>query len=304
MGKGKITNWPEYNKALKVRGSITFWIDDNAVDSWYNTEQSGGRGRSTRYTDTAIETSLMVKSVFSLSLRAVEGFLNSIFGLLQVPFQSPDYTLISKRAQTVKPNYRPKTRSGDIHIVVDSTGLKVFGEGEWKVQKHGKEGRKVWRKLHLAVDADSHEVVSAEISLDWVHDAKVLPALFNPLRRQIKQVSADGAYDTKDCYDVISKKDAIATIPPRSNAALWEEGHPRNEAVGALHDGKLEEWKTESNYHKRSVAETAMYRYKQLIGDKLRLRNYDAQAGEIYTAVKALNKITSLGMPKRNTIVG
>ena len=187
----------------------------------------------------AIETALMVKGIFNLSLRATEGFLNSIFQLLDVPLCSPDYSCISKRAKTVEVAYRNRSRGPITHLAIDATGLKVFGEGEWKARKHGPSKRRTWRKLHLAVDTHTHEVISAEVSVLEVVDGAVLPTLLNPLRRQIKQVLADGAYDTKECYRILERKGSKATIPPRSNAALWPDEHPRNEAVKALHDDAL-----------------------------------------------------------------
>ncbi|MEZ8654934.1 IS5 family transposase, partial [Vibrio splendidus] len=167
MGKAKkkITNWAEYNKALCKRGSVTFWIDDSAVDAWRCKAHHGKRGRGFQYSDTAIETALMIKGIFSLPLRALQGFIDSIFELLEVPLTSPDYTCISKRSKTVQVKYRNKSRGAIRHIAIDSTGLKVFGEGEWKVKKHGAEKRRTWRKLHLAVDVETHEAISAEVSL-------------------------------------------------------------------------------------------------------------------------------------------
>ncbi len=189
MGKAKkkITNWAEYNKALCKRGSVTFWIDDTAVDATHH----GMRGRGFQYSDTAIETALMIKVVFSLPLRALQGFIDSIFELLDVPLTSPDYTCISKRSKTVQVKYHNKSKGAIRHIAIDSTGLKVFGEGEWKVKKHGAEKRRTWRKLHLAVYVDTHEAISAEVSLVNVGDSEVLPTLLNPLRRKIDAVSAD-----------------------------------------------------------------------------------------------------------------
>ncbi|EPW3355771.1 IS5 family transposase, partial [Acinetobacter baumannii] len=145
-------------------------------------------------------------------------------------------------------------------------------------------------------------VIAAEVSLETVADNEVLPTLLNPLRRKIKQVSADGAYDTKACHALLKKKGAKATIPPRKNAAPWEEGHPRNEAVTALKAGELKQWKKDSGYHQRSIAETAMYRFKQLIGPTLSLRNYNAQVGEILAGVKVMNKLIGLGMPVRQPV--
>ncbi|MEZ8577603.1 IS5 family transposase [Vibrio splendidus] len=302
MGKAKkkITNWAEYNKALCKRGSVTFWIDDSAVDAWRCKAHHGKRGRGFQYSDTAIETGLMIKGIFSLPLRALQGFIDSIFELLEVPLTPPDYTCISKRSKTVQVKYRNKSRGAIRHIAIDSTGLKVFGEGEWKVKKHGAEKRRTWRKLHLAVDVETHEAISAEVSLVSVGDSEVLPTLLNPLRRKVDTVSADGAYDTKSCYETLQNKGSTPLIPPRKNAALWEEGHPRNEAVKALKNGTIAEWKSESGYHYRSISETAMSRYKGLTSGKLSLRCYNAQVGEIMANVKAINKVIGLGMPVRN----
>ncbi|WP_298445892.1 IS5 family transposase, partial [uncultured Ferrimonas sp.] len=177
---------------------------------------------------------------------------------------------------TVNIKYRNRSRGPIAHVVVDATGLKVFGEGEWKMRKHGKEKRRTWRKLHLAVDAATHEVIAAEVSVVSVADNEVLPTLLNPLRRKLKQLSADGAYDTKACHRLLRKKGTKASIPPRVNAGFWEDGHPRNEAVSALKDGKLKEWKEDVGYHQRSLSETAMYRYKQLISPALSSRDYNA----------------------------
>lgn len=157
MGKSKkkIANWTEYNEALCKRGSVTFWIDDSAVEAWQCKNHHGKRGRGFQFSDTAIETALMVKGIFSLPLRALQGFIDSIFALMNVPLRSPNYTSISKRSKTVQVKYKNKSKGSVRHIAIDSTGLKVFGEGEWKVKKHGTEKRRTWRKQHLAVDVDT-----------------------------------------------------------------------------------------------------------------------------------------------------
>ena len=142
--------------------------------------------------------------------------------------------------------HRNKSKGAIRHIAIDLTGLKVFGEGEWKVKKHGAEKRRTWRKLHLAVDVETHEAISAEVSLVSVGDNEVLPTLLNPLRRKIDAVSADGAYDTKSCHNTLKSKGCTPLIPPRKNAALWEDGHPRNEAVEDLKNETITEWKSEA----------------------------------------------------------
>jgi len=294
--KYKVFNWAEYNRSLKHRGSVTFWLDEQALSNWWHTQPNGKRGRDYAYSDLAIQTFLMLQAIYGLSLRQTEGFLNSLFVLMGVELKSPDYSSVSKRAKRVGIKL-PKPNGSVAHLVLDSTGLKVYGEGEWKVRKHGKEKRRTWRKLHLGVDAASQHILCAGVSLENVGDNQVLPVMLKQLRRKIGKVSGDGAYDTKACYQDVQRKGATANFPPRSNAGLWKDDHPRNEAVRALQAGKLNEWKRETDYHKRSLAETAMWRYKSLTGDKLRLRNYNAQVSEAMARVAVLNKMTGLGMP-------
>lgn len=228
----KTTNWKQYNKALINRGSLTFWIDEEAIRQWKQSKQDK-RGRPRQFSDLAITTALMVKRVFSMPLRALQGFIDSVFSLANVPIVCPHYSCISRRAKQVEVSFKPKTRGAIQHLAIDATGLKVYGEGEWKVKKHGTDGKhRVWRKLHLAVDTSTHEVVAAELSLSNVTDAEVLPNLLKQTRRRIIEISGDGAYDTRDCHDAIRFKRAAPLIPPREGAAFWENGHPRNLAVG------------------------------------------------------------------------
>ena len=162
-----------------------------------------------------------------------------------------------------------------------------------------KTRRRVWRKLHLAVDPVTHDIVAAEVSLENVHDAEVLPTLLNPLRRKLGRVYADGAYDSKASHRLIARKGATACIPPRKNAGLWKKGHPRNEAVLVMRKEGLAHWKKMSGYHRRSLAETAMYRFKQLMTGKISLRTYNGQVGEVMAYVSAINKLNRLGLPVR-----
>ncbi len=247
----------------------------------------------------------MVKRVFSMPLRALQGFIDSVFRLADVPLVCPHYTCISRRAKDVEISFRPSTRGTIQHLAIDATGLKVYGEGEWKVKKHGTDDkRRVWRKLHLAVDTSTHEIVAAELSLSNVTDGEVLPNLLQQTRRTIKAISGDGAYDTRNCFEAIGRKKATPLIPPRDGAAFWEKGHPRNLAVGCQKlYGSNKKWKQKYGYHKRSLSETAMHRVKQLFGASLSFRNYNAQVGETYAMIKALNKLTRLGMPETQYIV-
>lgn len=297
--KYKITNWPAYNNALRQRGSLTLWLDNSAVAAWTASTQPEGRGRPLHYTDMAITTVLMMKRVFNLSLRALQGFIDSIFKLMGQSLRCPDYSLISKRAKTVNISIKTPTQGEISHLVIDSTGLKVLGEGEWKVRQHGADKRRVWRKLHLAVDSTTHEIICADLSLSGTTDAQALPGLIDQTHRKIRQASADGAYDTQCCHDTLLKKKIRPLIPPRSGAQYWpDKYHERNHAVANQRlSGSNAVWKKKVGYHRRSVAETAMFRIKTLLGGHLSLRNYDAQVGEAMAMVKALNRMTLLGMP-------
>ncbi|ANS87813.1 IS5 family transposase [Vibrio parahaemolyticus] len=300
----KTTNWCKYNNSLINRGSLTFWIDEEAISEWKQSKQDK-RGRPRLFSDLAITTALMVKRIFSLPLRALQGFIDSVFRLANVPLVCPHYTCISRRAKDVEVNFKASSRGAIQHLAIDATGLKVYGEGEWKVKKHGTDGkRRVWRKLHLAVDTDTHEIIAAELTLSGVTDAEVLPNLLKQTRRTIKEISGDGAYDTRECHRAIRVKKAISLIPPREGAAFWEKGHPRNLAVGCQKlYGSNKKWKRKYGYHRRSLSETSIYRVKQLLGDSLTLRNYNAQVGETYAMIKALNKLTGIGMPETQHIV-
>ncbi|EJG1716526.1 IS5 family transposase [Vibrio parahaemolyticus] len=283
------------------RGSLTFWIDEEAIRQWKQSKQDK-RGRPRQFSDLAITTALMVIRVFSMPLRALQGFIDSVFSLANVPIVCPHYSCISRRAKQVEVSFKPKTRGARQHLAIDATGLKVYGEGKWKVKKQGTDGKhRVWRKLHLAVDTSTHEVVAAELSLSNVTDAEVLPNLLKQTRRRIIEISGDGAYDTRDCHDAIRFKRAVPLIPPREGVAFWENGHPRNLAVDCQKlYGSNNKWKKRYGHHKRSLPETAMYRVKQLLGGRLSLRNYNAQVGETYAMIKALNKLTGLGMPENS----
>ncbi|WKA68975.1 IS5 family transposase [Klebsiella pneumoniae subsp. pneumoniae] len=275
--KFKITNWPTYNKALINRGSITFWLDDEAIQAWYESATPSSRGRPQRYSDLAITTVLVIKRVFRLTLRAAQGFIDSIFSLMNVPLRCPDYSCVSRRAKSVNISFKTPTRGEIAHLVIDSTGLKVFGEGEWKVKKHGQERRRIWRKLHLAVDSNTHEIICADLSLNNVTDSEAFPGLIRQTHRKIRAASA-----------------------PRKGAGYWPgEYADRNRAVANQRmTGSNARWKWTTDYNRRSIAETAMYRVKQLFGGSLTLRDYDGQVAEAMALVRALNKMTKAGMPE------
>ncbi|MDV5500963.1 IS5 family transposase [Klebsiella pneumoniae] len=219
--KFKITNWPTYNKALINRGSITFWLDDEAIQAWYESATPSSRGRPQRYSDLAITTVLVIKRVFRLTLRAAQGFIDSIFSLMNVPLRCPDYSCVSRRAKSVNVSFKTPTRGEIAHLVIDSTGLKVFGEGGVEVKKHGGERRRIWRKLHLAVDSNTTAKSSGRnLSLNNVTDSESLPGSY-PANSQKNQGSRGRRrLRHRLCHDELRKK-ISALIPPRKGAGYW-----------------------------------------------------------------------------------
>lgn len=302
--KYKIHNWPEYNAALKARGSLTIWIEQDSCANWYNTEKTGKSGASRLYTDIAVQCCLTVREVFKLPLRQTEGFMNSVFSLGKVDLKSPDYTTLSRRGTALPVICKRSAPKAPRHVVIDSTGLKVYGEGEWKVRAHGIGKRRTWRKLHLAVDADTQEVIAVQVTENDVHDSQVLPDLLEQISQdeEIETISADGAYDTKNCHKEALKRGAKACIPPQENAVEWPDlpdgsPHPRTVILRKINETDRATWKKNSGYHKRSLAETVMFRMKQIFGGTLKNRLFDNQVTEGYLRVAALNKMTALGMP-------
>jgi len=298
----RVRNWKEYNKALVHRGSLTVWFDQDSLQSWYNSEQTGKRGRPQIYSDLAIQCCLTLKSVFKLPLRATQGFVGSLLEILALPLTAPDYSLLSIRQKSLQLVTPPgPSRSRRLHLVIDSTGLKLHGEGEWKVKKHGQEKRRRWVKLHLGIDERNQTIEASLITADNVNDCQALPALLEQLDSPLQQVTGDRAYDTFASYASVIAKGAKPCFPPKVNAvrqkAIDEAHRLRNHAVSEVRYQGMADWKEKHNYHRRSLAETGMFRFKQLMGDRVQARTIERQCREIAIKCLAMNKITQLGMP-------
>lgn len=294
-----IRNWRHYNAALKQRASLTFWIDEAAMASWYGNTRRGRVGHPTRYADLAIHAVLTLKAVFRLPLRQVEGFAQSLFRMLGVPLTVPEYSTLSRRGRTLAVALPRQTCSGGRHVVIDATGLKIFGEGEWKTCQHGVSTRPTWRKLHVAIDEATGEILAVVTTERSVGDSKELPSLLAAIPDSIVQVSADGAYDTLGCHQAIAATNAVPAIPPRENAVVADTGEwdARDVAVRRIAVVGMAQWKVEMDYHRRSLAETAMFRLKTIFGDRLSSRRLERQQVEGRLRCAALNRMTSLGMP-------
>ncbi len=300
-GTYRVKNWAQYNAGLVARGDITMWIDPSVLVS-----PSVGvpkRGRPYAYPDAVIQMLLGLKHVFRLPLRALQGFAMSLRKLAFAELPVPNYTTLSRRAQGLEV-VLPALHAGQaLHLVVDSTGLKVFGEGEWKVRKHGYSKRRTWRKVHLAMDAKSGQVCAALMTHQDVGDADVLPDLLDqlPPGTSVDVVGGDGAYDTKLCQAAIAAAHAQPSIPPREGAAPWAETTPgaawRNAAIDAIAKSSRREWKKASGYHRRSLVENLMYRLKTLTGHSLWAREVGSQATEVAIRAGVLNRMAALARP-------
>jgi len=305
----KITNWSEYNKSLQGRGSITLWFSDEAIKAWTDwkrPEASKKGGRKGTYGDAAILCALTIRAVFNLPLRQTRGFIKSLIQVLKIDLPVPCFTTISNRSKTLEVTLPTARKSGKIDLVIDSTGLKVYGEGEWKVRTHGKSKRRVWRKMHLAVDPKNHEIVVCELTESGCHDAPAAASMLADLDEKVGRVYADGAYDNESARGAIAAAGARAVIPPRSGAALHSKKskrplRPEREAAirSRWKTGDLKEWKRRERYHTRSLAETAMGRFKGILGGTIRSRTFESQATEVFVKAGILNRMCAQGMPKR-----
>jgi hypothetical protein len=219
----RIRNWPQYNRALVERGSLTLWLDEHALETWLSTDYRVGRGRPQLYADAAILCSLMLREVYHLPLRSTEGLVLSLMRLLQVQLPVPHYSTLSRRARRLEVKLSARASREPLHLIIDSTGLKLYGEGEWKVRLHGWAKRRTWRKLHISIDAATQQVRAALITNKEVVDPRVLPHLLKQVEESVERVTADGAYDSRQCYRAIDQRGARAVIPPRKGSTLWED---------------------------------------------------------------------------------
>ena len=301
--QSRIRDWRHYNKALIRRGSLTLWVERRAINAWRDCSRPARRGRRRTYTDLAITCALTLREVYHLPLRSTQGLVASVLRLLAVELPVPHYSTLSRRAAALQVKL-PRLMKGALHLAVDSTGMKVYGEGEWKMRLHGKEKRRTWRKLHLCIDHTTHEVVSLSMTGKDTLDRNEVAGLLSEVGGAVKEVLGDGAYDFEACHRAIRERGARAVIPPKKGARVRGTPHfkDRDEAVARSRAVGTEQWKREAGYHRRSLVETAMMRIKTLFSERLKAREWSRQETELRLRCATMNRMTALGMPKSRAV--
>lgn len=308
----RVTNWRAYNDALRQRGSLTFWLTDEALEHWCAPRRTTPGGQPL-YSDMAIEICLTLRSLFSLPLRQAEGFMRSIRALLKLDIPIPHYTTYSRRGNGLPIPARFKRRGSEpVVLVADSTGLKIFGEGEWLQKKHKTGGkRRTWRKLHICIDLTDNEIVAMELTTEAVGDTTALPDLLNQINGDIERFLADGAYDGGPTYQLMADRpqgSIIQTvIPPPKNAILSAQAEThqteRDRHIQDIESKGRMAWQKDTGYNLRSRVEAQIGRWKNVIGNKLRSRTLLNQITEAKIGQKILNRMNGLGRPMFERIV-
>ncbi|NQU59215.1 MAG: IS5 family transposase [Rhodospirillales bacterium] len=304
----RVRNWSAYDASLRQRGDVTIWFSEEAIQKW-TYEGPTQRGAQYHYSDLAIETALSLRILFDLPLRQTEGFVHSLIKVMGLPLKAPDHSTLSRRNASIEISLAPRRSKHPLHVVVDSTGLKVYGEGEWKVRQHGYSKRRTWRKLHLAVNESTGGILACEVTKNSKDDASQVTPLLEHIPDRIDKLGADGAYDKEKVYDALNDPPHQSlpirpVIPPRKDAKIWQHGNchkpplPRDENLRAIRKKGRKQWKMKNAYHRRSIAETEMFRYKQIIGATLRARTLDRQEREGRIGCKILNRMTRMGRPE------
>ena len=279
------------------------WLTPDAIATWAAVGV-GKRGGQLQYSDAAIDTALTLRLLFHLPLRQTEGFLTSIFGMLGVDLSAPDHTMLSRSGQHLTLTLRRAPADAGFHLIVDSTGLSIVGEGEWAAAKHGGRGRRGWRKLHLGVD-QSGMVVAQAITAATVDDGTTGITLIEAADGNLRSVTADAAYDTVAFYDAAGARGATVVVPPASTAnvsRLGPRSSARDRTISAVKKMGRRRWKNVSGYHRQARVENAFFRYKLIIGPGLRARSPSGQRREAVLACNILNRMTELGRPKSYSI--
>lgn len=332
-----LRNWSEYNAALRQRGSLTLWLDEDVITHWIQQPRAGERrprGHPLVYSDLAIQCLLTLKAIFHLPLRATEGFARSVLELLRLSgtLATPDFSTLSRRAQRLHVALPVPHGPGPLHLVADATGLKCYGEGEWQVKRHGWVKHRRWRKLHLLVDAGTLVIRGVTLSVEHASESQQLGTLLAQEPDPVATVKGDTAYDTHAAYEAVAaraEQPRAIFLPRRARRAgtkprpdrghprvegqrvnrggyrprIWQHGNrnapplDRDEHLRRIRAVGRTRWKAEVGYHERSLAETTVFRFKDVFGPALSARAEARRGTEVRIKVAALNRMTALGMP-------
>lgn len=314
----KIKNWGKYTESLRNRGNIGVFISESIIrnDRIVPPKKSHRVGHPCKYSEALIEFTLVIRELFHLPLRQTTGFVPYLFKLMHLSADVPDYTTLSRRAAKLHvqlKNLVSKSREAKEPIVmlIDSSGFKVFGEGEWKVRKHGSSYHRTWRETHIALDWETRDFIELTNTSAHVHDNTQLKPLLKKASKnhQVATIIGDGAYDSKDNY-LLARKLGIKLITPPPKTAVehlnfcrgewydtpnWKE---RNDVVRHIEEWGLDGWKADVDYHRRSLVENAFYRMKAIFGDRLKFRKVENQYTEQRLKAKIINKFNKLGLPE------
>ena len=302
----KVSNWSSYNASLKNRGNLSIWLSKDVEKGWYYEGEQNPGGEQI-YSDSCIEFCLTIKHLFNLGYRQMEGFVKSLLCMSGLDLRIPSYTQVQRRSKHLKVKIKVrKTIKGPIQLVIDSTGLKVYGEGEWKVRKHGWNKHGTWRKLHVASDGIDLEIISLVLTDNKVDDAQGGKEVMEGVDCPIKSIAGDGGYDKRTFRGCLAKG-LPQLIPPRRDAAdskgkIWQYDQ-RDEAVKRIKSISREAWKKEIGYHIRSKSEVNMLRYKMAFGERMNARKMPFEKTEIQIKAKILNQFVELGMPNSYKVV-
>jgi hypothetical protein len=294
----QVTNWHDYTNGLRQRGDFTIWFTEEAIAEWHPVK-TGARGRPREYSDIAIETAGFIRQVFHLSLRQTEGFMNSLAWVIKAEITIPDFSSIAKRSITLPRPILTKAMEPGSIVIVDSTGLKVYGKDEWHQEKHAVPARRTWRRLHLAIDED-HHVLACELTLPEVGDPTAVPDLLDQIITPFDTFMGDGAYDGEPVSQAVLNKqpNAQVVVPPPKNAVCSDAGDTqRDQHIQTLAEQGRLAWQRKTGYNLRSYVELAMQRYKRIFGNTMKSRALPQQKTEAWISASALNRMTDLGMP-------
>ncbi len=300
--KRRVTNWADYNEALRQRGSLTVWFTDEAIAAWKAAPRTTAGGQP-HYSDLAITTALTLRAVFHLPLRQTEGLIGSVLQLLGLDLPVPNFSTLSRRAQTLELPAQPRATGGAIHLLVDSSGLKLGGPGEWLVEKHGTSRRRSWRRLHIGFGAVSGRIVASILTDRDIDDASQVEPLLDQIAEPVEVFLGDGGYDRTGVYTALDERhpDAKVIVPPRTDAVLSATADTdptqRDRHIQAIAEKGRMAWQRDSGYNQRAGVEGQFARWKQVIGDGLRFHGDEARATEVAIAAQVLNQMLDLGCP-------